>query len=375
MKYITYIFLFIVLIGLGAKSPKPIRYLDVYKQYMEMDTLFLKVISKTTDMFNQEPKWSSYYVKQYREENAKKFDMQHIGMLYYYKNYTVTEKTGPKDSFSKVYMHWNDSTDNWPNYLGKWDKCSRVVGSTNLYGYQNPFSSCFYYPYVLVQKLKGSGENYSLTNKSKSHVYWINKKTLLIDSVQFYTRQLEGDTIYTTYIYDYYYSVSKSKGRVDYKKVEAEILPFEFNSLRDSMRAIPRTKRVEIDTLSIKKETRSESTLLLYDFWFIGCRPCLLGMPFVQTLRDSFTNSQLEIVAYNPYDEPIAIQNFKKFKNYTFQMEKDSAYRKTQAYKIGAFPTKILFDSEGNELLRQIGNTKEGDEELNKFIKAYLQKE
>jgi thiol-disulfide isomerase/thioredoxin len=373
MKYITYIFLFIVLIGLGAKKPKPIKFIDVYKQYMQMDTLFLKVTTKKTDVFDQEPSFSSYYVKQYREANTKKFDMQHIGMLYYYSNYTVTEKQGPNDSFSKVYMHWNDSTENWPNNTGKWDKCTRVVGSTNLYGFINPFSSCFYSPSLLLKKLQSSGESYTISNKNQTFVYWINKKTLLIDSILFSSRQLEGDTIFSTYIFDYYYSVSKSTGRVDYKSTDNEVMPFEFNSLRDRLKAVPRTKPEAIDTVSIIKETRSESKLLLYDFWFIGCRPCLLGMPFVQSLRDSFSNSQLEIIAYNPYDKPNAIENFKNFKKYTFQMEKDSASRKIRAFNVGVFPTKILFDSEGNELLRQAGHTKENEKELLQSIKAYLQ--
>lgn len=108
-------------------------------------------------------------------------------------------------------------------------------------------------------------------------------------------------------------------------------------------------------TLSLynKNETLSLSSLrgkvILLDFWFKNCSPCIESVPHLNAIKTKYSNSKFEVLGINTWDTKKDIAWFcnKHQVAYTILMQgKDLAER----YGIDAFPTMVLISKEGKVL-------------------------
>lgn len=110
--------------------------------------------------------------------------------------------------------------------------------------------------------------------------------------------------------------------------------------------------------------------VVLLDFWYRGCFPCLKATPDLIKLQEEFKDN-LVIIGINDRDDAddiTAYYNYKKANYFsTFKTEHDISKHLT----ITSFPTFILFDTDGKPVYSTIGFDKK---EIRKQIKQYIKK-
>lgn len=103
------------------------------------------------------------------------------------------------------------------------------------------------------------------------------------------------------------------------------------------------------------KLTDLKGKVVLLDFWYRGCLPCLKATPDLMKLQQEFKND-LVIIGINDIDNKQDISDYyayKKNTNYfsTYKTEINIA----KNLKISAFPTFIIIDQKGEIVKTEVG--------------------
>jgi thiol-disulfide isomerase/thioredoxin len=210
--------------------------------------------------------------------------------------------------------------------------------------------------------------------------YWINKEDYIpvqystaIDLVMNHDtmHQFESD-ILNHYVIDHlpndeYLTLNsipsgyKIKDYVPYNRPELlkkdTLAPeWELPSLTDEM--------VSLDDLRGK--------LVLIDFFYKSCYPCMQALPALQALHMKYKDQGLIIVGIDPYDkkeDDIAAFLAKRGVSYTVLLEgKDVA----KEYRVSGYPTIFLIDKTGKIIFTQVGYGKGTEETLEEVIRENL---
>ena len=129
--------------------------------------------------------------------------------------------------------------------------------------------------------------------------------------------------------------------------------------------------------LSLNNETISLSALkgnlVLLDFFYKSCHPCMLALPTLQRLHEKYENKGLQIIGIDPYDtkEKDDIDNFLSSRGVTYKIllgGKDIA----KAYYVSGYPTIYLIDKEGKILSAHVGFGERTEAILEKLITENL---
>ncbi len=131
---------------------------------------------------------------------------------------------------------------------------------------------------------------------------------------------------------------------------------FPFNELR-----LHNDKTIKITNLKGK--------VVLLDFWYRGCLPCLKATPDLIKLQDEFKND-LVIIGINDSDDKEDISDYyayKKNNNY-FSTYKTST-NISKSLKVSAFPTFIIINQKGEVVKTEVGFDKES---IRKSIKNLI---
>lgn len=108
--------------------------------------------------------------------------------------------------------------------------------------------------------------------------------------------------------------------------------------------------------------------LVLIDFFYKSCYPCMLAAPALQALHDKYKDKGLTIIGIDPYDKKedgIAAFLEKKGITYTVLLGgKDAAID----YRVSAYPTMYLIDKNGKVIFSQEGYSKEMESTLEEII-------
>lgn len=86
--------------------------------------------------------------------------------------------------------------------------------------------------------------------------------------------------------------------------------------------------------------------VVLMEFWFKNCGPCIEAVPFLNNLKDKFKNTDFELVAINAEDDlkdALWFVEKRKVKYTTVYQGKQTAKR----YGVSNYPTTILVDKTG----------------------------
>lgn len=113
--------------------------------------------------------------------------------------------------------------------------------------------------------------------------------------------------------------------------------------------------------------------LVLIDFFYTSCYPCMLALPALQNLHERYGDKGLKIIGVNPYDskEDDDIDNFLANRGVTYTIllgGKDVA----KEYHVSGYPTIYLIDKEGKVLFTQVGYGEGTEEKLEEVIKQNL---
>lgn len=107
--------------------------------------------------------------------------------------------------------------------------------------------------------------------------------------------------------------------------------------------------------------------LVLVDFFYKSCYPCMLALPAMQALHEKFKDRGLIVVGIDPYDKKKDIASFlsKRGITYTVLLGGRSA---AKAYRVTAYPAIFLIDRQGRIIHTDSGYSREMGSELEALI-------
>ena len=98
-----------------------------------------------------------------------------------------------------------------------------------------------------------------------------------------------------------------------------------------------------------------EADVVLIDFWYMSCYPCLKSFPSIKKLQEKYSEKQLNIISINPYD----IQNKTLLKSFASKHKITypillANLETAPKFKVSCYPTFILIDK--NRTIQLIKN-------------------
>ena len=95
------------------------------------------------------------------------------------------------------------------------------------------------------------------------------------------------------------------------------------------------------------KDALDTYSCLVLNFWYIGCAPCKMEFPYIQSAYEKYSD-KVALYAINgvPAESQTDIDNFKAQNGYTFNMSRvDSSL--VNLFGVPAFPTTVVIDKYG----------------------------
>lgn len=116
------------------------------------------------------------------------------------------------------------------------------------------------------------------------------------------------------------------------------------------------------------------SKLILLDFWYKGCFPCMQSMPLLNELHEKYVDKGLTIIGVNPYQSKAEeMLPFLEHKG----IQHPNVYSPSipSLYGVFAYPSYIFLDENKKVVKVQRGYGKgETDVDFKQWIEAYLNK-
>ena len=169
--------------------------------------------------------------------------------------------------------------------------------------------------------------------------------------------QLNNDSILTLASIPEYYQL---KDYVPYKSP----LPLPLDTLAPEWN-LPSLTGENVSLKSLR------GNLVLIDFFYKSCYPCMQALPALQALNEKYKDKDVRVIGIDPYDTKDEMDTFlsKRGVTYTILLEgKDAA----KDYRVSGYPTMYLVDKSGKIIFVQVGYGKGVDEELSKVIEKNL---
>ena len=131
---------------------------------------------------------------------------------------------------------------------------------------------------------------------------------------------------------------------------------------------------------SIGEKNKIESTfyndkLVLIDFWYLGCAPCLKAMPKLNELYRKYSGDGFIVLGLNPIDSPVEKEKIINQFLTKLKVDYTNMYvtkETMKTYNVSSFPSVFLFKN-GKIIYSKIGYVENGFTELENMIKNNLQ--
>ncbi|MFN8362039.1 MAG: TlpA disulfide reductase family protein [Candidatus Kapaibacterium sp.] len=108
--------------------------------------------------------------------------------------------------------------------------------------------------------------------------------------------------------------------------------------------------------------------LVLLDFFYRSCAPCMLAIPGLQALHTKYYTQGLRVIGINPIDKNDAeLRSFLTKSDAHYPIALDGA-DVAKAYHVSSYPTLYLIDSKGTIIYSQVGFSKDHEAVLEKII-------
>jgi thiol-disulfide isomerase/thioredoxin len=98
-----------------------------------------------------------------------------------------------------------------------------------------------------------------------------------------------------------------------------------------------------------------KGSLILLNFWATWCAPCVMEMPSMQNLYDTFRDDGLEVVAVNVQEDRDVVAAFIEEHGLSFPVLLDTNGRTSFDYAVRGLPTSFLIGRKGQLLGIKIG--------------------
>lgn len=126
-------------------------------------------------------------------------------------------------------------------------------------------------------------------------------------------------------------------------------------------------------TGQIVKLNELKGKVVLLDFWYRGCLPCLKAIPDLVSMQDEFKND-LVIIGVNDFDSQEDVNAYFTFKNVNYLSTYKTQSRIYMKMGVKSFPTVILIDRQGDIVHADSGFSDAGMRRLKQAIKKVIRK-
>ncbi len=117
--------------------------------------------------------------------------------------------------------------------------------------------------------------------------------------------------------------------------------------------------------------SKLKGKVVVLNFWFIRCQPCVMEMPELNKLKKWYKNEKdIEFIAIT-HEKKEDIEKFLKKKDFDYQIIPE-AMSIINDYLVMGFPTNIILDKEGNIAYQSMGYRDHIDRVLDEEIKKVL---
>lgn len=99
------------------------------------------------------------------------------------------------------------------------------------------------------------------------------------------------------------------------------------------------------------KEFKGQFVLL--NFWFVGCKPCIMEMPELNELVEEFQPQGINFLAIG-LDSPDRVKSFLKQHEFDYTLLPNGR-NVASSYGVSSYPTHLLLDAEGKVIYSQQG--------------------
>ncbi len=92
---------------------------------------------------------------------------------------------------------------------------------------------------------------------------------------------------------------------------------------------------------------------VLLNFWFVGCKPCIMEMPELNELVEEFKPQGINFLAIG-LDSPERVNKFLESKDFDYTLLPNGRFI-SKEYGVTSYPTHLLLDREGKVIYSQQG--------------------
>ena len=129
------------------------------------------------------------------------------------------------------------------------------------------------------------------------------------------------------------------------------------------------TREINLNNGTSLKISDLKGKVVLLDFWYRGCFPCLKATPDLIKLQEEYKDN-LVIIGINDRDDAEDISDYYEYKKANYLSTYKTDVNISKILKINAFPTFIIIDTNGNIVNNEIGfHKKEIRKQINQYIK------
>ncbi len=107
--------------------------------------------------------------------------------------------------------------------------------------------------------------------------------------------------------------------------------------------------------------------IVLLDWWYVGCKPCIKSMRDIQLIQDKLGKDAFVILGMNPISKARAIKRFIRKYNYNHTVLMPESKIK-DAYKIRAYPSIYIIGKNGRIIYAKAGYSPDFAPEMEQII-------
>ncbi|TQD36933.1 TlpA family protein disulfide reductase [Haloflavibacter putidus] len=201
--------------------------------------------------------------------------------------------------------------------------------------------------------------------------YYIDLKNRLSYKITSHVN-FQGNSQYKEFLFENI----RQKSDVNFKSEIENLKKYRYDSFEKKQKPVSKNsikvKDFEGYLLS-QDETLSLSSyygkIIILDFWYMSCYPCIKAIPFINKLRNDFTKEDVVVLGVNLIDE-----NKKQIRKFTedFNIQYEVLLAKNNAYNIKAYPAIVIIDKNKEILYSGSGVRKEEESKIIDIINMAL---
>lgn len=164
---------------------------------------------------------------------------------------------------------------------------------------------------------------------------------------------------------------------VDPRRMSEEEKQEYFQKLHDAQQELVGCEAPDFTATTLEGDTielhELRGKIVVLNFWFIACPPCIAELPGLKQLADEFGSREDVVLLALATDEKAALDKFVKKREVGFTILPETR-SVSDAFRITGYPTTFVLDKEGNVFSVHIGGAT-NERQASKLIYKAIQKD